>query len=203
MTAWVEYQQHKDRQAFETQLTGNSGLRWVSRLMSVKNDVIVNGLYMDYLLWIGYLHWSLCVVYWSEERGVNLARSIFGWGSLCDWLSPLCDLSGGLLGCFQGCVSSSVMNKGWLKRMSCITGSVTFISAVRYLSFWIRLESAVTEWISGTEARLFFFNLLWCLACCQLEAAFGDRLSSLKGCTGLLSWQNGHGKNDLHLALFI
>ncbi len=47
------------------------------------------------------------------------------------------------------------------------------------------------------------FNLLWGLACCQLEAAFGDRLSSLKGCTGLLSWQNGHGKKYLHLALFI
>ncbi len=72
VTAWVEYQQHKDRQAFETQLTGNSGLRWVSRLMSVKNDVIVNGLCMDYLLWMGYIHWSLCVVYWGEERGWTL-----------------------------------------------------------------------------------------------------------------------------------
>ncbi len=93
-----------------------------------------------------------CVL--GRGEGVNLARSIFGWGSLCDWLFPLCDLSGGLLGCFQGCVSSSVMNKGWLKRMSCITGSVTFISAVRYLSFWTRLVSVVTEWILDTEARL-------------------------------------------------
>lgn len=141
--------------------------------------------------WVIFMVFVCCVLGLGE--GVNLARSMFGWGSLCDWLSPLCDLSGGLLGCFQGCVSSSVMNKGWLKRMSCITGSVTFISAVRYLSLWIRLIFVVTEC---------FFNLLWYLACCQLEAAFGDRLSSLKGCTGLLSWQSGHGKKYLHLALF-
>lgn len=152
------------------------GSRWVCLFsafwLSVKklNESIVFGLSVRNGLS------SLVFVGWGE--GVNIALSIFGWGALRDWLSSLCDVSGGQLGCFQGCVSSSEMNKGWWKRILCITISVTFW----YLSLMIGLVSSVTKWILGTEAPLGVFNLL-CLACCQLEGAFGVRLSSLMGCT--------------------
>lgn len=133
---------------------------------------------------------------WGE--GVNIALSIFGWGALRDWLSSLCDVSGGQLGCFQGCVSSSEMNKGWWKRILCNTVSVTFW----YLSLSIGLVSSVTKWILGTEAPLGVLTYYdaWHVVSWKWLMVSGFHLWWVV--LGLLSWQNDPGKKYTLLASF-
>lgn len=70
----MEYQQHKDRQAFKLNSQGLKVSKHILSFLSVKNEVELK----HYLLGMGYLHSSLCVVYWGWGEGVNIALSIFG-----------------------------------------------------------------------------------------------------------------------------